>query len=198
MAVEPQDAIFSLTPPPSDIDDLDLEKNGLLTCSPTLTGLCYPSPTPSNRGHPSSVSSDSLYLLPELPILDHHTQQLADMAYNTTSSDSSSYYPLPAVSDPSLSHYSTTSGAISNATLRPLKFKPLSGTRPPTGATHSGQHHSANTSGHSTITLRFQFCARHSTIQPPFDRFTIFLSCIASQLPQPQKQYLIVIKVMFT
>lgn len=124
MAVEPQDAIFSLTPPPSDIDDLDLDKSGLLTCSPRLTGLCYPSPSPSNRGHASSVSSDSLYLLPELPILDH-TQQLTDMAYNTSSSDSSSYYPLPAVSDPSLSQYSTTSGG-SYAMYEPNQWYPYS------------------------------------------------------------------------
>lgn len=108
MAVDAQDAIFSITPPPSDIDELD--KSGLLTCSPTLTGLCYPSPAPSNREHTSSISSDSLFLLPELSILDHQTQHLHDMAYNTSSSDSSSYYPLPAVSDPSLSHYTTTSG----------------------------------------------------------------------------------------
>lgn len=124
MAVEPQDAIFSLTPPPSDIDELDL-KSGLLTCSPTLTGLCYPSPTPSHRGHASSVSSDSLYLLPQLPILDHHTQQLDDMSYNTTSSNSSSYYPLPAVSDQSMSHYPTTSGGV-YAMYEPNQWYPYS------------------------------------------------------------------------
>ncbi|KEF55020.1 uncharacterized protein A1O9_08673 [Exophiala aquamarina CBS 119918] len=108
MAVDTRDAIFSLTPPPSDIDERD--KSGLLTCSPTLTSLCYPSPAPSNREHTSSISSDSLFLLPELSILDHQTQHLHDMAYNTSSSDSSSYYALPAVSDPSMSHYTTTSG----------------------------------------------------------------------------------------
>lgn len=57
-----QEAMFSLTPPPSEFDELD--KNALLTCSPSLSGFCYPSPASSHSPHHHThLSSDSLSLI---------------------------------------------------------------------------------------------------------------------------------------
>jgi hypothetical protein len=53
--------MFSLTPPPSEFDEVD--KSNLLTCSPNLSGFCYPSPASSHSPrHQTSLSSDSLSL----------------------------------------------------------------------------------------------------------------------------------------
>lgn len=153
MAVDSQDAIFSITPPPSDIDELD--KHALLTCSPTLPGLCYPSPAPSSREHATSISSDSLYLLPELSMSDPHSHDLHHMSFDATSSDSSSFYPLPPVSDPSLSHYTTTSGG-SYAMYEQNQWYPYSSYPQPAQMLHYG----------STNSSQFPTLDHHHPVQP--------------------------------
>jgi hypothetical protein len=100
-AVETQPAIFSMTPPPSEFDDFD--KSILLTCSPSLPGLCYPSPTPSTQGH--NPSSESVYMLPSMSMSEPQSHDhLHSLSFEeTTSADTSSFFPLPPVTDPSLS-----------------------------------------------------------------------------------------------
>jgi hypothetical protein len=105
MAAEDQKAhIFSMTPPPSDIDEFD--KSALFSSSPALRGYSYPSPPASHSDHCLSISSDSLYLLPELSMTDPQSHDLQDMSFGAVSSIESSFYPLPPVSDLSMSGYS--------------------------------------------------------------------------------------------
>jgi hypothetical protein len=67
-----QREMFTLTPPPSESDEVD--KSALLTCSPSLSGLCYPSPTPSSSAGQTSLSSDSLnFSHDDVPFSDSHS-----------------------------------------------------------------------------------------------------------------------------
>ncbi|KIW58976.1 hypothetical protein PV05_03464 [Exophiala xenobiotica] len=120
MAVDTQEAnIFSITPPPSDFDEFD--QSGLLTCSPSLVGFTYPSPAPSSRDHASSVSSDSLFMLPGLSAMsgEHrsHSHDLQHLNFDdATSSDSASFFPIAPVTDPSMAFgHTSTSGAGANS-----------------------------------------------------------------------------------
>ncbi|KIX04239.1 uncharacterized protein Z518_07793 [Rhinocladiella mackenziei CBS 650.93] len=127
MAVDTQDAIFSMTPPPSEFDEFD--KGGLLTCSPSLPGFTYPSPAPSSRGHAPSVSSESIYILPGMPMSEnqghdgsgHGQHDLAQqISFGDTSSDSavaaaSSFFP-PVSGDPSISMVQYTAGTTATNT----------------------------------------------------------------------------------
>ena len=110
MAVETQDGIFSMTPPSSEFDEFDeFEKSGLLTCSPSHTGLCYPSPAPSNRGHNPSVSSESIYMLPSMSVSENQSHDLHSVTFDEPLSDSASFFPLPPVTDLALTiHFNTT------------------------------------------------------------------------------------------
>src|ERR1700742_3251765 len=107
MAVETQEGVFSMTPPPSEFDEFD--KSALLTCSPSLPGLCYPSPAPSSRGHNPSVSSESIYMLPSMSLSDSQSHDLQSISFDDTSSDSASFFPVPPVTDPALTSHFTTS-----------------------------------------------------------------------------------------
>lgn len=115
MAVETQEPIFSMTPPPSEFDEFD--KSALLTCSPTLPGLCYPSPAPSNRGHNPSVSSESIFMLPGMSMSDSQSHDLHQISFEDTSSDSASFFPVPPVTDPTLAstHFHPTSASSSSS-----------------------------------------------------------------------------------
>ncbi|ETI20484.1 hypothetical protein G647_08521 [Cladophialophora carrionii CBS 160.54] len=107
MAVETQEGIFSMTPPPSEFDEFD--KSALLTCSPSLPGLCYPSPAPSSRGHNPSVSSESIYMLPSMSVSEHQGHDLQSISFDDASSDSVSFFPVPTVADTALTtHFNTT------------------------------------------------------------------------------------------
>ncbi|OAP54645.1 hypothetical protein AYL99_11093 [Fonsecaea erecta] len=119
MAVETQDAIFSMTPPPSEFDEFD--KSALLTCSPSLPGLCYPSPAPSSRGHNPSVSSESIYMLPGMSMSDSQGHDLHQISFDDTSSDSTtSFFPVPPVADFNTS--STSAAATSSSSLTPNSY----------------------------------------------------------------------------
>ncbi|KAJ9623342.1 hypothetical protein H2204_011248 [Knufia peltigerae] len=117
MALDTKEAaIFSITPPPSEFDEFD--KSGLLTCSPSHPVFTYPSPTPSSRDHASSVSSESLFMLPGMSALsaEPHSHDLQRLAFDEAStSDSVSFFPLPPVSDPSMA-FPGTSGSGADAT----------------------------------------------------------------------------------
>ena len=111
MAVESQDGIFSMTPPPSEFDEFD--KTTLLTCSPPVPGFCYPSPAPSARGHNPSVSSESIYMLPSMSLSDNQSHDLQSLSFDDASSDSASFFPVPPVTDPALTSHFHTSAASS-------------------------------------------------------------------------------------
>lgn len=120
--MDTQDAIFSMTPPPSEFDEFD--KSALLTCSPSLPGLCYPSPAPSSRGHNPSVSSESIYMLPGMSLSDSQGHDLSQISFDDTSSDpAASFFPLPPVTDPALTatpatsaaHFTSAAAAVSSA-----------------------------------------------------------------------------------
>ncbi|KAK5420304.1 hypothetical protein LTR06_001776 [Exophiala xenobiotica] len=116
--VDTQEAnIFSITPPPSDFDEFD--QSGLLTCSPSLVGFTYPSPALSSRDHASSVSSDSLFMLPGLSAMsgEHRSHDLQHLNFDdATSSDSTSFFPITPVTDPSMGFgHTSTSGAGTNS-----------------------------------------------------------------------------------
>lgn len=117
MAVETQEAgSFSMTPPPSEFDEFD--KSGLLTCSPSLPGLCYPSPAPSSRGHNPSVSSESIYMLPSMSLSEGSSHDLQSISFDDTASDSASFFPVPPVStDPALASHFTTTTSTSTGTV---------------------------------------------------------------------------------
>jgi hypothetical protein len=111
MAVETQEGIFSMTPPPSEFDEFD--KTALLTCSPSLPALCYPSPAPSSRGHNPSVSSDSIYMLPSMSLsADPQPHDLHSISFDDTAVDSPSFFPVPPT-DPALTthfHHAASPG----------------------------------------------------------------------------------------
>ncbi|KAH0833706.1 hypothetical protein AYO21_04453 [Fonsecaea monophora] len=168
MAVETQDAIFSMTPPPSEFDEFD--KSALLTCSPSLPGLCYPSPAPSSRGHNPSVSSESIYMLPGMSMSDSQGHDLHPISFDDASSDSASFFPIPPVTDPALTAGFNTSTSASSSSLPPntyamyeqnqwfpysnypqppplLPYDPTSSTHFPTFNSHH-QHHHPHPSAH--------------------------------------------------
>ncbi|KIW14763.1 hypothetical protein PV08_07548 [Exophiala spinifera] len=114
MALDTKEAaIFSMTPPPSEFDEFD--KSGLLTCSPAHPVFTYPSPTPSSRDHASSVSSESLFMLPGMSSMsaEHQSHDLQHLPFeDATTSDSASFFSLPPVTDPAMAFPGTsTSGA---------------------------------------------------------------------------------------
>lgn len=106
MALETQDTVFSITPPASDIDEF--EKTGLLAYSPSVARYCYPSPTPSSQEHSKSVSSDSLYMLPELIMSNPQDHHLHNVSFDAPVSQPS-FYPIPETSNSSLSQFAPTS-----------------------------------------------------------------------------------------
>jgi hypothetical protein len=107
-----QEAMFSLTPPPSEFDEVD--KHALLTCSPPLTGFVYPSPAPSHSPRPlKALPSDSLSLshedLTELPPFDDGPIQLPtsnDMFYSFGGSDTS-FLPVSNMPEQDMPPYSS-------------------------------------------------------------------------------------------
>ncbi|KIV83199.1 hypothetical protein PV11_05249 [Exophiala sideris] len=117
MAVDTE-AIFSITPPPSEFDEFD--KTGLLTCcSPSIPAFTYPSPAPSSsHGHTASVSSDSLFMLPGISMSEPQSHDLQHLSsFDDNPSDSASFFPVPTVSDPSgMAHYTTAATSNSTAT----------------------------------------------------------------------------------
>lgn len=115
MAVDTE-AIFSITPPPSEFDEFD--KTGLLTCcSPSLPAFTYPSPAPSSgHGHAASVSSDSLFMLPGMSMSEPQSHDLQHLSsFDDTSSESASFFPVAAVTDPSMAHYTAAATSASTA-----------------------------------------------------------------------------------
>ena len=93
MSAKVQEIMSILTPPPSELDDCDM--NRLLTCSPALSHFCYPSPTPSYRTFCADMQStkdnnnlagagttNSFFTQEELPyaVEDNGSQQ---MFFNT-------------------------------------------------------------------------------------------------------------------
>ncbi|EXJ81614.1 hypothetical protein A1O1_07679 [Capronia coronata CBS 617.96] len=108
MDVDPPIAILSMTPPSSELDEF--EKGTLLACSPSFSGFTYPSPTPSHHGHVSSVSSDTIYnILPEVPMSsDPQSHDLNHLSFEATSSESTSFFAVPPVTDPSFIAYPAT------------------------------------------------------------------------------------------
>ncbi|KAJ4528005.1 hypothetical protein HRR83_000756 [Exophiala dermatitidis] len=117
MAVDTLDPILSMTPPCSDLDEF--EKSALLTCSPSLTGFNYPSPTPSHQGHRPSVSSDcTLNIRPADTMASRHpSHDLHSLSFDDASSDSASFFPVPAVTDPSLTSYPATTSSTTAYTM---------------------------------------------------------------------------------
>lgn len=106
-----QEAMFSLTPPPSEFDELD--KSALLTCSPPLSGFCYPSPAPSHSPHHhNALSSDSLSLAhDEIPDLSYsesqHSDQASDMFYSYNSSDTP-FLPVSTMPEQDMPPFTTS------------------------------------------------------------------------------------------
>lgn len=100
--------MFSLTPPPSEFDELD-KNNALLTCSPPLHGFCYPSPAPSHSPQPHrGLSSDTLSLphhdLSSMTFADGHLSEQSETFYS---------YGIPVSSVPEQDMGSFTSTATS-------------------------------------------------------------------------------------
>lgn len=106
-----QDTMFSLTPPPSELDEF--EKGILLTttCSPApLSGVCYPSPTPSYRTPRASITSDAIFVPPEdMPFSEtlHDAQDSSDMFFADPSD--SSFYSLSSISSQDMANYQSSS-----------------------------------------------------------------------------------------
>ncbi len=98
--------MFTLTPPPSEFDEVD--KNTLLNCSPSLSGLCYPSPAPSNgAGH--SYSSDSITIShDEMTFSDRQQQAPQDLFFGEPSE--STFAPM-SMAEQDMAHFSTSSSA---------------------------------------------------------------------------------------
>ena len=102
-----QEAMFTLTPPPSEFDEVD--KNTLLTCSPSLSGLCYPSPAPSN-GASHSLSSDSIKIShDDMSFSDRQPHAPQDLFFGEPSE--SSFAPLSSMEEQDMAHFSTSSTA---------------------------------------------------------------------------------------
>ena len=105
------EAMFSLTPPPSEFDEVD--KTALLTCSPTLNGFCYPSPAPSQSPQPlRALSADSLSLahddLASMSFPDSQQQEQHDLFYSYATSETS-YVPVSTMPDQELPAFTTSS-----------------------------------------------------------------------------------------
>ena len=96
--------MFTLTPPPSEFDEVD--KNVLLTCSPSLSGLCYPSPAPSN-GVRRSFSSDSINISQDdMTFSDRQQQAPQDLFFGEPSE--SPFAPM-SMAEQDMAHFSTSS-----------------------------------------------------------------------------------------
>lgn len=104
------EAMFTLTPPPSEFDEID---KSLLTCSPPFSGFTYPSPAPSlSKNHSSSGTSDSFSLCQEdMSFVDTQHQPQPDLFFGA--SVDSSFAPISTLTEePEMAQY-TSSGASS-------------------------------------------------------------------------------------
>jgi hypothetical protein len=101
----PQEAMFTLSPPPSEFDEVD--KNALLTCSPSLSGLCYPSPAPSNSAGQSSLSSDPISLShADMSFSGPRSNAPQDLFFDDHSD--SSFLPMSSMPEQDMVHFSTS------------------------------------------------------------------------------------------
>jgi len=92
--------MFSVTPPPSEFDEFDKTTTAtLLTCrSPPLSGLCYPSPTPSHRAHAPSVSSESIYIRRGMSLSDDRQHESHPVFFEDNSL-SPSFFSVASIPD---------------------------------------------------------------------------------------------------
>ena len=99
-------AMFTLTPPPSEFDEVD--KNTLLTCSPSLTGFTYPSPAPSHSGHGSS--SDSVNISQDdMSFSENQRAGSHDIFFGEPSA--ASFLPISSLSEQEMAQYTATTNA---------------------------------------------------------------------------------------
>ena len=97
-----QEAMFTLTPPPSEFDEVD--KTALLACSPSLSGLCYPSPAPSN-GAGQSFSSDSISLShDDMTFADRQPHAHQDLYFSEPSETSF----MPTLAEQDMAQFTTS------------------------------------------------------------------------------------------
>ena len=94
----------TITPPPSEFDEVD--KHALLSCSPSLSGFCYPSPAPSNGASYSSLSSE------------HINASHDDMTFTDRPQDlffgepaETSFGPMSSMPEQDLNQFSTANSA---------------------------------------------------------------------------------------
>jgi hypothetical protein len=97
-------AMFTLTPPPSEFDEVD--KTALLTCSPSLTGLCYPSPAPSQEAGRGSFSSDSINLSHEDMSFSERQHSVPQELFFGEGSDGS-FMPMSSLAEQDMATFST-------------------------------------------------------------------------------------------
>ena len=106
MSLSTQEDMFTLTPPPSEFDEVD--KNALLTCSPSLTGFTYPSPAPSHSGHGSS--SDSLNICQDdMSFSDSQRASSHDIFFGDSST--ASFLPISTVPEQDMAQFTATTNA---------------------------------------------------------------------------------------
>ena len=98
-----QEAMFTtLTPPPSEFDEVD--KNSLLTCSPSLTGFTYPSPAPSHSGQDSiNLSSE------DMSFSNSQRTEPHDLFFGEHSA--ASFLPISSVPEHEMAHFTATTNA---------------------------------------------------------------------------------------
>lgn len=101
-------AMFTLTPPPSEFDEVD--KTALLTCSPSLTGLCYPSPAPSQEAGRGSFSSDSIKLAHDEMSFSERQHSIPQELFFGEGSDAS-FMPLSSLAEQDMASFNTANAA---------------------------------------------------------------------------------------
>lgn len=147
-----QQAMFTLTPPPSEFDEVD--KRALLTCSPSLSGLCYPSPAPSHDASRGSVSSDSLNLAQDDMSFSDRQQNLPQELFFGEASDAS-FLPISSLPEQDMALFTTSTAGYPS-------FISTSGYRTPP-ATHSRLQLLPTTTRPAPITRLLRLlCHRHS------------------------------------
>jgi hypothetical protein len=107
------EAMFSLTTPPaSELEFDEVEKNAIASCSPTINGFCYPSPAPSHSPQPlRALSTESLGLHDDLADMSYPDSQQPEQSYLFSSYGTSepSFLPVSAMSEQELPPFTTSS-----------------------------------------------------------------------------------------
>ena len=173
-----QEAMFTLTPPPSEFDEID---KSLLTCSPPFSGFTYPSPAPSlTKNHSSSGTSDSFDLCQEdMSFVD--TQPLpsdlffGDAAHTTLE-------PLSTLSESEMAHYTTS--ASSYPLYQQNQWMQYS-TYPQQPSINSYEHPSASTYPPFESTIS----SHYTNIIPPTPQDIAPLPFNFNSLPQPSPHH---------